>query len=53
MYVDEYWNKFVECGTIESYLSYVDNKKTQDKQDYDEFISDDNRRPCNQGAGYR
>ncbi len=29
---DEYWNKFISSGSIESYLNYVEHIKSKDRQ---------------------
>lgn len=31
MIVNDYWNKFIENGSIEAYLIYASNKKTQEE----------------------
>lgn len=52
MYIDEHWNKFLESGSIEAYLNFASNKKTQDLLN-DRTNSTYNRWTDNKGAGDR
>lgn len=49
---DEYWNKFISDGKVESYLNYKEHLKTQDSV-IDGNNAVYNRRPDNQGEEYR
>lgn len=49
---DEYWNKFISDGKIESYLNYKQQVKSQDGN-YDGTNAFDNRRPDNSGTTNR
>lgn len=50
--MDEYWQKFVSDGKVESYLNYKEHSKTQD---YTENGTNTgyNRRTDNKGTEYR
>lgn len=52
MYIDEYWNKFIENGSVEAYLNFASNKKEQGKLD-DRTNPIYNRWTDNKGAGDR
>ncbi len=52
MFYDEYWNKFISDGKIESYLSYKQHLNTQDSYKNDTNTVYD-RRSDNKGTEYR
>lgn len=52
MQFDEYWNKFLQDGKIESYLNYREHCKKQGN-DNDRTDADNSRRTDNQRTEYR
>ncbi len=52
MRYDEYWNKFITDGKIDSYLRYKEHLNTQGSN-ADGTSTDNDRRSDNKGAEYR